>query len=129
MAADCSCAGSVHIRKAAQGARHGPAPAPGNSRTVGAPILQGERLTVRRPRTAKREERMSFISRLRRLEDERSLCAGGACPECARRPLRTYPYCPEEGEPAPSVPSCPSCGRDLGILLRVEYEGEGALLR
>ena len=65
---------------------------------------------------------MSFINRLRRLEDERR----GICPECAGRPLQTYPYYPEAGDPAPTVPACPSCGRDLGILLRVVYEGEGA---
>jgi hypothetical protein len=69
----------------------------------------------------------SIEARLRRLEE-----SGGRCPECAARPLQTYPYCPEDGESAPTVPACPSCGRYLGVILRVVYdrptgeEGEGA---
>jgi len=62
----------------------------------------------------------SIDSRLRRLEE-----SGDSCPECAARPLQTYPYYPDDSESAPTVPVCPSCGRELGILLRVVYEGGG----
>jgi hypothetical protein len=65
---------------------------------------------------------MSFIkSRLRRLEDT----YGQACPECYHKPDRSYVYYPDEGQEAPKPPECPSCGRSLGFVIEVVYEGEG----
>ena len=65
---------------------------------------------------------MSFINRLRRLE-----ATGEACPECRQpkgfaKPDRLYAFYP--GEPVPEPPVCPSCGRSLGFVLRVVYDGE-----
>jgi hypothetical protein len=68
---------------------------------------------------------MSFIkSRLRRLESDQR-----GCPECYQ--LRYHKarvvhfYYPGEGEEPPEEEACPRCGRSLGVVLKVEYEGEG----
>jgi hypothetical protein len=70
------------------------------------------------------ERAVSFISnRLRRLEER------AGCPECRHKPQAIHVYYPDKGEPGPEVEHCPSCGRSLGVILRVVYdavEGEGA---
>jgi hypothetical protein len=68
---------------------------------------------------------MSIKGRIKRLQAR----PAGACPECHRKPQATYPYYPGKGEPMPEPPTCSSCGRSLGVVLRVVYdavEGEGA---
>jgi hypothetical protein len=67
---------------------------------------------------------MSVKARVQRLQAR----LAGACPECRHKPQATYPYYPDEGEPRPEPPTCSSCGRSLGVVLRVVYddgEGEG----
>ena len=61
----------------------------------------------------------SIDSRLRRLEER------GGCPECHGKPEAIHAYYPSEGEPEPEPERCPVCGRPLGIVLRVVYDGEG----
>ena len=71
---------------------------------------------------ARRAQTMSSMnSRLRRLEER----AGNHCPECGDKPEQGYVYYPDEGQEAPEPPECPSCGRSLGVVFRVVYEGEG----
>ena len=64
---------------------------------------------------------MSLRSRLART---RVAVGGGRCPECRLDPSRTHVFYPGEGEEAPEPERCPSCGRLLGVVIRVEYEGE-----
>ncbi len=58
---------------------------------------------------------MSIRDRIRRLED------GQRCPECTEPdPVRAvYP-----SDPEPEPEHCPGCGRSVGVIIRVEYEGE-----
>ena len=64
---------------------------------------------------------MSLRNRLRRLQNDRR-----DCPECYHKPQIVNPYYPGEGEELPTPPACESCGRSLGAVIRVVYEGEGA---
>ena len=65
---------------------------------------------------------MSLRARLERARA--SFGAGdGRCPECRLEPSRTHVFYPGEGEEAPEPTRCPNCGRLLGVVLRVEYEG------
>ncbi len=57
---------------------------------------------------------MSIKDRIRRLED------GQRCPECTESVRAVYP-----GDPDPEPKYCPGCGRSVGVVIRVEYEGEG----
>ena len=66
---------------------------------------------------------MSIKDRLSRLEGRN----GPACPECRMRPEVIHVFYPEEGDPAPELRSCPKCDRTLGIVIRVECEGEGGI--
>jgi hypothetical protein len=64
----------------------------------------------------------SMNRRLRRLEER------AGCPECHGKPEALHVYYPDKGEPVPEPEHCPSCGRPLGVVLRVVYadeEGEG----
>jgi hypothetical protein len=63
---------------------------------------------------------MSIKDRIRRLEDR------GGCPECATGPEVAHVVYPEQGDHTPGAECCPECGRRLGFVIRVEYEGEGA---
>jgi hypothetical protein len=65
---------------------------------------------------------VSIRERLRHLEDR------GGCPECYLKPEAVHVYYPDEGDPVPEPECCPKCGRALGVVLRVQYEGEGAYL-
>jgi ribosomal protein S14 len=67
-------------------------------------------------------------SRLRRVEASASE-ASGRCPECYREPgfARGDVFYPEKGEPKPEPPACPGCGRPLGYVIKVVYEGEGVI--
>jgi hypothetical protein len=63
---------------------------------------------------------MSIKDRIRRLEgrdDE-------GCPECRLKPNETYVVYPDDDH-SPEPECCPKCGRSLGFVIRVEYEGEG----
>jgi predicted RNA-binding Zn-ribbon protein involved in translation (DUF1610 family) len=74
------------------------------------------------PRYYFAERTVSFIrGRLRRLERR----ADHRCPECSHKPERSYVYYPDEGQEAPEPPACTSCGRSLGFVIKVVYEGEG----
>ena len=64
---------------------------------------------------------MGIDSRLRRLQAR----LAGACPECHGKPQAIHPYYPSKGEPVPEPERCSGCGRPLGIILRVVYDGEG----
>ncbi len=64
----------------------------------------------------------SIKGRLRRAEVS---ARGPYCPECRLEPSRTHVFYPGEGEKAPEPERCPNCGRSLGVVIRVEYEGEG----
>lgn len=61
---------------------------------------------------------MSIKDRIHRLED------GQKCPECTEpEPVRAvYP-----GDPEPKPKYYPGCGRSVGVVIRVEYEGEGGV--
>ena len=61
---------------------------------------------------------MSIRGRLRRLEDE-----SRGCPECHLKPQVNYVGYP--GEELPDPEHCPRCGRPLGFVIQVVYEGEG----
>ena len=62
---------------------------------------------------------MSFKDRIRRLEGR----DGPGCQECRNKPVAIQAYYPDEGEHAPERECCPECGRSLGIILRVTYDG------
>ena len=64
----------------------------------------------------------SINSRLRRLQSDQR-----GCPECYHKARVVHSYYPGEGEEPPEVQACPRCGRSLGVVLKVEYEGEGVL--
>jgi len=64
---------------------------------------------------------VSIKARLRTLEGR----DGPGCPECYRKPQKIYAYYPAEGEHAPEPERCTRCGRALGVVFRVVYEGEG----
>jgi hypothetical protein len=49
------------------------------------------------------------------------------CPECYRKPQVVHAFYPDDGEESAPSPVCPSCGRSLGVVIRVVYEGEGVL--
>jgi hypothetical protein len=61
-------------------------------------------------------------SRLHRVE---ASVSSGRCPECYRELDRGYLFYPDEGNPAPEPPACGGCGRSLGFVIKVVYEGEG----
>lgn len=65
-------------------------------------------------------ERMSIKNRLRLERDADS------CPECRLKPEVAHVYYPDEGEPCPEPEYCQKCGRALGFVIQVVYEGEGA---
>jgi hypothetical protein len=58
----------------------------------------------------------------RRLRHIESAVRSSGCSECKDVPLRTYSYCPDEGEEKPEPEHCPSCGRWLGVILKLVYE-------
>ncbi len=60
----------------------------------------------------------SINSRLRRLESGQR-----GCPECCHKARVVHSYYPGEGEKPSEPPACESCGRLLGVVLKVEYEG------
>ncbi len=62
---------------------------------------------------------MSIESRIRRLEGSPT----SRCPECRDKPQKVRAFYSSEEKPAPE--RCPSCGRELEVILRVMYEGEG----
>ena len=62
---------------------------------------------------------MSIKDRISRLEDRTG------CSECYLKPETVHVYYPDEGDPTSEPECCPKCGRTLGIVIRVEYEGEG----
>jgi hypothetical protein len=62
---------------------------------------------------------VSIRERLRRLEDR------GGCPECRMSPEVHLVVYRDEGDPAPEPECCPKCGRSLGFVIQVVYEGEG----
>jgi hypothetical protein len=63
---------------------------------------------------------VSIRERLRHLEDR------GGCPECRMRSEVAHVVYPDEGDPTPELEHCPKCGRSLGFVIQVVYEGEGA---
>jgi hypothetical protein len=63
---------------------------------------------------------VSIRERVRRLEDRTG------CPECHLKPEAVCVYYPDEGDPDPEPESCLECGRALGLVIQVVYEGEGA---
>ncbi len=63
---------------------------------------------------------MSIKDRLRRLET-----GNGSCSECGNAPPAIHAFYPDEEEPEPDSFACPKCGRALGVVVRVVYEGEG----
>jgi len=72
---------------------------------------------MHRPRYLEERRTVRHIhSRLRRLE-----ATGEACPECYLKPKTPHVVYP--GEQAPEPPVCPSCGRSLGLVVRVVYDG------
>jgi hypothetical protein len=71
---------------------------------------------------------MSIKDRLRRLEGG---ARGPGCPECRLKPEVAHVFYPSaKGDPYPEPDSfaCPECGRTLGFVIQVVYEGEGAYL-
>jgi hypothetical protein len=64
---------------------------------------------------------VSIKGRIQRLQAR----AAGACPECHLKPEVICVFYPHKGEPIPEPECCPGCGRSLGVVLRVVYEGEG----
>ena len=64
---------------------------------------------------------VSIIGRVRRLQAR----LAGACPECHGKPQAIHAYYSGKGEPVPKPERCPGCGRPLGVILRVVYDGEG----
>jgi hypothetical protein len=62
---------------------------------------------------------VSIKDRLHRLETENAK----RCRECRDTPPAIRVLYPGELEPDPE--HCPGCGRSLGVLIRVEYEGQG----
>ncbi len=65
---------------------------------------------------------MSIKDRLRRLEVAK--LGGPGCPECRRTPTAPRVFYPGQGDPEPEPERCPKCGRTLGPLIAVVYEGE-----
>jgi hypothetical protein len=61
---------------------------------------------------------MSIEGRIRRLEDRRG------CPECYLEPDVIHVVYPDEGDHDRDPEWCPRCGRSLGFVIRVVYEGE-----
>jgi hypothetical protein len=61
---------------------------------------------------------MSIKDRIGRLERGRP-----SCPECHLEPERGYVVYPDEDPPEREY--CPGCGRLLGFVIEVVYEGEG----
>ena len=64
---------------------------------------------------------MSIKGRVQRLQAR----LAGACPECDGKPQAIRAYYPDKGESVPEPERCPGCGRPLGVILRVVYDGEG----
>jgi hypothetical protein len=62
---------------------------------------------------------MSLKERIRRLEDR------GGCLGCRNTPPVTHVVYPEDAVQDPEPERCPKCGRVLGVIIRVVYEGEG----
>ena len=64
-------------------------------------------------------ETMGVKNRIRRLEDR------FGCSECCLKSEAIHVVYPKEGDDAPELEHCPKCGRPLGFILTVLYEGEG----
>jgi hypothetical protein len=63
---------------------------------------------------------VSINGRIQRLQAR----IAGACPECHHKPEAIHVYYPDIGQEAPEVPACSSCGRSLGVVFKVVYDGE-----
>jgi hypothetical protein len=66
---------------------------------------------------------VSIKGRIQRLQAR----VAGACPECHLKPEVIHVFYPHKGEPVPEPERCPGCGRSLGVVIEVVYEGEGVI--